>query len=841
MKRRKGRTTKNAPTENAFWHRWRSTVGWKPPVTAVLLLAAVPLYWTFISQQDINAQYALTLTLVSSIVFLWALPNWKLGLTAIFLFTQPLLLYLGNTEYGYTKAIFSLGFISLLVVVWFGEMAVRGRGHVQGTSLLWPATLLLAAMLLSLINSDSFLGNLQYVILFIYFGAFYLFLANTLLQPKDVHYLLGVLLLSAGLAALYALLQYYGVLLGAPGYSSGRSGVIISTFGNKNYLGGFLGYLFVPGLFLTVHAHSPWIRLFATGLLGLNYVTLVAISSDSAWLAVLLSLAVVLGGLWATGALEVLRAHWRWLLGLVGLMVVLTLGLLIGTVTWASDGELTLSALAQIAQRFSILGWLVPVALVGLPLSAGMIWLWQSQRRRLAWASTAALLATLTLFLISPASEGFYQGLTRVKEHSANVRVQDWWIGYEMFKAHPLVGTGVGDYKREFLTYKAQFLQTERGQYYNEKVGYIQRAAQAHNEYVQLMSELGVLGLLALAFTLFVLIRGVWRRLRSASTPELGFLVLALFAGVVAFLSDSLFSFPLHLPANALALTFLLGALESRALRGQEPSPEVSLGEQGSWISASIVLLVAFSVCVFAYRDWQADLYLDRALRLVKASQLPEDRAQARAWFEKSLRLDVAPTESLYWLGTLYAEEGDLLKGLEFLERSLPHFATETTYYQLARIYIQLARIEQIERTDAAAFQRYLQGARRHLHMIISMEAVAHIKTDALYLLALLEYLEGQVDAARARLEELAQLYPQEENIPVALAQIYRQQSLFEKAREHFEQALVIIDGKLARLQRQLAVGRQVPLDDYYRWSNDRRNLEELRAVVAEALLQLPK
>ncbi|OGF53120.1 MAG: hypothetical protein A2Z21_06935 [Candidatus Fraserbacteria bacterium RBG_16_55_9] len=821
-------------------------LGWKPITTIVLSLVSIPLFWIFVHQQDINAQYVLVLSLGSALILLWALPNVHLGLAAVFLFTQPLILYIPNTEYGYTKAIFSLGFISFLAVAWVGEMARKGRANVQCTRLFWPVIFLLVAALLSLINSQNLLGDLQYILLFVYFMVLYLYFANVVEQPGEIRFLLGVLLVTACLASIYALLQFYGVLLGAPGYPKGNPGVIISSFGNKNYLGGFLAYLFVPGLFLFLSSKERWAKASMLGALGLIYVTLVAISSESAWLGVLLSMLFLFVGLWVTRSLELLRKNWGWLLGLAVLVVVLSLGFLIGTLWWVKGKSLTLTLLAQTAQIFSTLGWFAFLAVVGFPLVAGLIWLWQSPKRRWAWLGAAALVLVLAGFLLSPTGKGLYQGLARTVQKSADVRVEDWWIGYEMFKSQPLIGIGLGDYKREFLTYKAPFLQTERGQYYNEKVGYIQRAAQAHNEYIQILAEMGIIGLLATVFLIVMVFRSAWQRFTKSATPEGRWLVLALLAGVVAFMSDSFFSFPLHLPASVLALVFLLGVLQSRALGEDQGSPRVTLEAEGSWILASVVLIVAFMVSIFAYRDWQADIYLDQGQRLAKVGgDSPITKQQATEWLETSLGLDFAPGEVFYWLGLMNLEEGNYLKARELFERSLSRFPTEITYYQLARVNFQLEQLEEAKGPtgNAVASRRYHEDSRSYLAKLVAMEPEPATKMDALHLKALTLYDDGHLNEARSLLEDLRQRYPEEEDVAITLGQMYLKQGQTDKARQSFEQALRIINKKLAQLQKQLspAVDVQVPIDDYYRWKSEQQNLEGLKARVEEILRRLPQ
>ena len=802
----------------------------RPALTGVTLGLVGTLLVLFALRGETNAVYALLLAAGSLLLFLWALPRWKLGLTAVFLYTQPLLIYLGNTEYGYTKAIYSLGFISLLWVLWVGEAALRRRIALQLPPLLAPGLAILGAALLSLLNGNSFLADAQYVVLLVYFMAFYFYLTHVLRDVGEIRFLVGALLLAAGLASAYGLLQYYGVLPGKPGTPYG-SAAIISTFGNKNYLGGFLSYLFAPGLaFLTLSA-SPWARAFAVGALSVMFVTLVAISSDSAWLAVLLSLGVLAGGLTVARRWEVVRRAMGAYVTGVGLSAALTALLLVTTATGLWERS-PLESLARFGRVFSPLGWLALAIWAGF---AGMAVALAPARGRLRRAlfrraaiGAAAVVGAVLLGLVwTPPGKALIGSLQDLAvRSSAKVRAQDWWIAYHMFRDQPLVGTGLGDYKREFLPYKAKFLATERGQRYAERVGYIKRAAQAHNEYVQILAEMGLVGALAVLFFLVVLVRSAWQRLRENARfpePDRALWTAALGAGVAAFLSDSLFSFPLHLPANALAFVFLLGALHSRALgasREREREREWVLGERGTLVLAIAVGLIALAVSALAYRDWLADTYLDRGMRLAK---LGED-AEAKRLLEKSLRLDVAPAEALYWLGTIAVREGDLERARDYFERMLPRFTTEVGYYQLANVYFQLGEYEK---------------SREYLDLLLSMDPSPGLKPDALYLRAVLTARIEGPEAALPQLEALVEQYPDEEKLLVAVAQLYLAQGQRERARETLEKALALVERKLKVLDRKLQPGRQVPLDDYARWTAEREGLRRLKEELEETLRRL--
>ena len=133
-------------------------------------------------------------------------------------------------------------------------------------------------------------------------------------------------------------------------------------------------------------------------------------------------------------------------------------------------------------------------------------------------------------------------------------RAHFWSVTLDMIKANPVVGTGLGAYGVIYTRYD-----TRNGLY---------RLEQAHNDYLQVFSDAGVVGgALALAFVVMLFYRG-FQRAKSRDDFRRG-VALAALGGCFAVLVHSFFDFTLHTTSNAL-LFLVLAALATMNGRVEE-------------------------------------------------------------------------------------------------------------------------------------------------------------------------------------------------------------------------------------------------------------------------------
>lgn len=139
-------------------------------------------------------------------------------------------------------------------------------------------------------------------------------------------------------------------------------------------------------------------------------------------------------------------------------------------------------------------------------------------------------------------------------DQSGSYRVEVARATLALFRAHPVLGAGIGAYEDAVPAFK-----TSAGEV---------RVTHAESDAIEWVAEAGLVGIALLAFVAARLAAGLLERLTRGRDPHRKALALAAAAAVAALLVHSLVDFNLRLPANAFIFASLLGAA---AAPRQEP------------------------------------------------------------------------------------------------------------------------------------------------------------------------------------------------------------------------------------------------------------------------------
>lgn len=124
-------------------------------------------------------------------------------------------------------------------------------------------------------------------------------------------------------------------------------------------------------------------------------------------------------------------------------------------------------------------------------------------------------------------------------------RISIWHDALRLIWQHPLLGTGLGTFPIAFQAFQTSFL----GQFVNH----------AHNDYLEIASDLGLPAAVILFASVFVVLTRAVRTYFTSKENIDRIVAAGCVGSIVALLLHSMADFNLHIPANALIFSLILG------------------------------------------------------------------------------------------------------------------------------------------------------------------------------------------------------------------------------------------------------------------------------------------
>ncbi len=171
------------------------------------------------------------------------------------------------------------------------------------------------------------------------------------------------------------------------------------------------------------------------------------------------------------------------------------------------------------------------------------------------WRSSiaGALAAVMLVFMCLDVGPGMTK--TRAKRaptdaSTLDTRVIRWSNSADVWLDHPMTGVGLGNFRVHYPKYG----QSDPQQ--NERMN----VHEAHNEYLQVLVECGVMGLIAWLGLLGSIMLGLWRALITSTSEEHRLFCVATAAALIGILAHTFFSFALRNPAPPVWCWLAVGA-----------------------------------------------------------------------------------------------------------------------------------------------------------------------------------------------------------------------------------------------------------------------------------------
>jgi len=251
-------------------------------------------------------------------------------------------------------------------------------------------------------------------------------------------------------------------------------------------------------------------------------------------------------------------------------------------------GMMVSAALLLIAIVFTLSRMGFFCALAGLVVAAALTltaggWRDDDRPRAPLWRRVlpAAIVASVMLagvaVLPSAALVSRFSDLANTDGITADTRAQLWRDTVPLIRDYPLFGCGFGAYESCFYRYKT--------------VAPMSTADFAHNDYLQVLAELGIVGFAAGMVFVLRILTGVGRNVLYAHSIDERCRSIACVAAMTAMLLHSLVDFNMYVPSNAMVFAWIAGvasvSLARRDASGavREPDP---LPGSGAWAAAAL-------------------------------------------------------------------------------------------------------------------------------------------------------------------------------------------------------------------------------------------------------------
>jgi len=236
------------------------------------------------------------------------------------------------------------------------------------------------------------------------------------------------------------------------------------------------------------------------------------------------------------------------------------------------------------------------------------------------------------------------------KKMSVKERFFKWQAGLEIVKDRPVLGVGWGGVKTNFALYQKRVKRNFSLKSTSE--------SKIHNDYIQIMAESGIPGFIAYGTLLFFAIIILRKNNFYA------------FAGLAAFMLDSVTNFPVELPASLMLLALILSfdgkKNKVKAHHEHPPSRRGSLPASYTVLSAALALICLFSL-FFSVKDFAADISRKKGYDNYKAGNL---KKAEKSWLT-SHRLSPTSGKITYALGMLYINAGRLPESINMFKESI--------------------------------------------------------------------------------------------------------------------------------------------------------------------------
>jgi energy-coupling factor transporter transmembrane protein EcfT len=307
-----------------------------------------------------------------------------------------------------------------------------------------------------------------------------------------------------------------------------------------------------------------------------------------------------------------------------------------------------------------------------------------------------------TISMAQPAADSS-AGAENIKD-----RLHIWSKTIELIKAHAILGVGPGNWKVAIPAYGTEGLAWSYGFYTPDR---------PHNVYLQIASETGIPGAL-LYFGMWILIAIIgFRIILKTQSQEKRILVILMLAGLAAFASDCMFSFPAERIEHSLYVT-LMGGIILGCYGTISAAENVKKQQISKQILTALILLAVFNLFL-GIKKQNFEVHMNKAKSYEKANLYQDVIDEVEAGRSAFVTIDPIAKPLEMYSAIAYKELKNYKRAIEEIniaKRYNPNCSQ--TYINMGTIYTDMNQYD-------TAIKCYLQSLKLTPHYDITLKNLA--------------------------------------------------------------------------------------------------------------------
>lgn len=306
---------------------------------------------------------------------------------------------------------------------------------------------------------------------------------------------------------------------------------------------------------------------------------------------------------------------------------------------------------------------------------------------------------------------------------SRNQRLIMWRNSLNMFKDHWLLGVGIGNWMVYYPKYQESYAVDPALRH--ETLFHIN----AHNDYVEFICELGLIGVLLMLWIVYAVIAGIFRIFSKNSeiSKEDQVTLMIVVVAVIGIAANAFVSFPLQQPITIAIVVLYVGVLtaavwHSFALR-ERIFYRIAVSSSGAklvGVTAAVAATIVMSVIQIIW--YKSDnLYFKAVSNYSSGSYKTAFEAAQESYKEFPIR-----KRTMYYIGNYYYRNGEYDKALEVFEQLREAYPYRRQVLNaLSGVYLELGKTDEFESLVGQWSTSHAQSASVHL-----TQAIAEIRNN---------------------------------------------------------------------------------------------------------------